>query len=416
MQPSSFEYVPQCDIPDFVARDPLENTEQATPPPVPPRRSIEEIVISSNVQSQAPEPAQSPVSPEERSKRLYIPVTARQREILAEEWAKHGIEKSLKYYEDKTRICASSLRRLIRDIRSGKDITKPARRGRKPKYTPELLKKIVSELCVRNKTLREAKSAIIDGNIEEIRNGNEPLPVVSVSTMSRYLRNEAVMDEVDIGPLSFTEVTKRGRAANSEENKTLRIERRRQLDSFISGGYTVVFVDESHWEVGNVRTRGWGPRGEKHFRTLPNGSVAVSCICSISDSGRRHCMAFHSTINADIFRAYMKELISLYRLDNESVVFVMDNASIHKDGIQELAQQYRCDVMFNAPYSPECNPIEMIFGTWKSRVGKLSSVDIADLLRNIAACFEGIAASEVKRNISHFLGEVTTKIMNRQDL
>ena len=127
-------------------------------------------------------------------------------------------------------------------------------------------------------------------------------------------------------------------------------------------------------------------------------------------------MAFHSTINANIFRAYMKELISLYRLDNENVVFVMDNASIHKDGIQELAQQYGCDVIFNAPYSPECNPIEMIFGLWKSRVGKLSSVDIADLLRNIAECFEGIAASEVKSSIAHFLGPVTTKVMNRQDI
>ena len=142
----------------------------------------------------------------------------------------------------------------------------------------------------------------------------------------------------------------------------------------------------------------------------------MSCICSISDSGRRHCIAFHSTINADIFRAYIKELISLYRLDNENVVFVMDNASIHKDGIRELTQQYGCDVVFNAPYSPECNPIETIFGMWKSRVGKLSNVDIADLLRNIAACFEEITPSEVKRRITHFLGPVTTKIMNREDL
>ena len=248
----------------------------------------------------------------EKRKRLYVPVTARQREILAEEWAKHGIDKTLKYYEDKIRICAGSLKRLIGDIRSGKDITKPARRGRKPKYTPELLKRISSELCDRNKTLREAKTAIINGNMEAIRTGNELLPVVSVSTMSRYVKNDAVMGEVGIGPLSFTEVTQRGPAANSEENKTLRIERRCQLDSFITGGDTVVFVDESHWEVGNVRTRGWGPRGEKHFRTLPNGSVAVSCICSISDSGRRHCIAFHSTINADTFMASMKELISLY--------------------------------------------------------------------------------------------------------
>ena len=94
----------------------------------------------------------------------------------------------------------------------------------------------------------------------------------------------------------------------------------------------------------------------------------------------------------------------------------MDNASIHKEGIREMAQQYGCEVLFNATYSPECNPIEMVFGMWKTRVGKLSNVDIADLLGNIAECFEGIAPSEVKRNISHFLGPVTTKIMNREGI
>ena len=48
--------------------------------------------------------------------------------------------------------------------------------------------------------------------------------------MLRYVKNDAVMDEIGTGPLSFTEVTRRGPAANSEENKTLRFERRRQLD------------------------------------------------------------------------------------------------------------------------------------------------------------------------------------------
>ena len=108
------------------------------------------------------------------------------------------------------RICAGSLEHLISDIRSGKYITKPVRRGRKPKYTPELIKKIASELCVQNETLRPAKSAIVEGNIEAIRTDNEQLPVVSVTTMSRYVKNDAVMDEVDIGPLSFTQVSVTG--------------------------------------------------------------------------------------------------------------------------------------------------------------------------------------------------------------
>ena len=100
----------------------------------------------------------------------------------------------------------------------------------------------------------------------------------------------------------------------------------------------------------------------------------------------------------------------------ENVVFVMDNATIHKDEVSLISETDGCKVLFNAPNSPECNPIEMVFGIWKTRVGKLSNVDLADLLSNIARCFEEITPSEVKRCIAHFLGPVTTKVMKREDL
>ena len=76
--------------------------------------------------------------------------------------------------------------------------------------------------------------------------------------MHRYVSNDELMREVDVGPLSFTRVSIRGPAANSDENKELRILRRRELDAFIKAGYMPVFVDESHWSVGNVRNNGWG--------------------------------------------------------------------------------------------------------------------------------------------------------------
>ena len=120
--------------------------------------------------------------------------------------------------------------------------------------------------CARKKTLREAKKTIHEANIAAIGSEREPLPDVSVSSIHRYVRNEAAMNEVEIGPLSFTQVSTRGPAANSDENKDLRVRRRQELDSYIRAGYMVVFVDESHWSVGNVRTRSWGPKGQKHFR------------------------------------------------------------------------------------------------------------------------------------------------------
>ena len=416
MQPSSFEYVPECDVQALTDQQLLQDTAPSNPPQVPLPRSIESIAFSSNANARVQETVQATAVHSEKKKRLYVRATRRQREILVEEFTKFGTSKPIKYYVEKTRVCSRTLRRLIADIQSGKDVTMPAKRWRKPKYTPDLLKKIASELCVRNKSLREAKKTIIQENADAVGTDTQQLPVVSISSMSRYVKDKEIMEEIDIGPLSFTQVSLRGPTSNTDANKDLRIERRRQLDSFIMAGYTVVFVDESHWSIGNVRTRAWGPKGEKHIRTERSSSISLSCICSISDSGQRHCKLFNTTINAEIFKAYMKELISLYRLDNENVIFVMDNASIHREEIRLLCETYGCKVLFNAPYSPECNPIEMVFGIWKTRVGKLSNVDLADLLRNLSRCFEEIAPSEVKRCIAHFLGPVTTKIMNREDL
>ena len=95
---------------------------------------------------------------------------------------------------------------------------------------------------------------------------------------------------------------------------------------------------------------------------------------------------------------------------------MIDNAPIHKKEIVELAEECNHAILFNAPYSPECNPIEMVFGFWKSRVGKLVNVDIEDMVGNISGCFADISIPEIKRAVNHFLLDVTPKIYRREDL
>ena len=47
----------------------------------------------------------------------------------------------------------------------------------------------------------------------------------------------------------------------------------------------------------------------------------------------------------------------------------MDNARIHKqDVIKQLVEPTGNKVIFGAPYSPEMNPIDNIFGIWKRKV------------------------------------------------
>ena len=265
-------------------------------------------------------------------------------------------------------------------------------------------------------TLRQAQKDIHLNNIAAMETDGGLLPEVSVTTIHRYISDDQLMDEVDVGPISFTEVTQRGPAANTRENKELRVTRRKELDAFIRAGYMAIFVDESHCSVGNVRTRGWGPKGEKHLRTTDLSSFSLSCICAVTQSGEKYCKIFNVTITNEIFVAFMKEFISLCRVEHGNAVFVMDNASIHRSGVVELAETNGCKVLYNAPYSPECNPIELVFGIWKTEVGKLTNANMADLLENISRCFEEISKDTIRGCVNHFLGPVTIKVMNHQDL
>ena len=222
---------------------------------------------------------------------------------------------------------------------------------------------------------------------------SEALPIVSAATIQRYVTNASSMDENELVPLSFAQCTTRGPCSNSESNKDLRIEKMTELDRYMRAGFTLVFVDESHWNLANVRTRKWGERGKRRYHTRSLARVQLSCICAVSDSGKAHCRLFNRTINGDIFMRYMMELMDYFAADNSNCVFIMDNAPIHKEEVVRLAQDHHHEIMFNAPYSPECNPIEMVFGFWKNRVCQLVNVDIADLIKT----FPTVSLPSVRR-------------------
>ena len=255
---------------------------------------------------------------------------------------------------------------------------------------------------------------MVQHNLDAV--ASEALPEVSKSTIHRYIKDETLATENESVVLSFAQCTIRGPYSYSEQNKDLRVEKRRQLHQYQTAGYTIVFVDESHWSVGNVRKRKRGEKGKKHFRTQPLAHFSLSCICAISDAGDKHCRLFNQTINGDIFKSYMTELMNFFSVKNTNVVFVMDNAPIHKEEIVELAEEHHHTVLFNTPYSPECNPIEMVFGFWKTCVGQLVNVDIADMIINVSNCLKDITPAEIKRSVNHFLFDVTQIIYRREDL
>jgi len=82
----------------------------------------------------------------------------------------------------------------------------------------------------------------------------------------------------------------------------------------------------------------------------------------ISALGNREFYNFNSVIN-------------FYRFLNEGDIIIVDNASIHKDAsnvpvLLNILQNYNITIVYLPTYSPELNPVELLFNKMKSEIKK----------------------------------------------
>lgn len=92
----------------------------------------------------------------------------------------------------------------------------------------------------------------------------------------------------------------------------------------------------------------------------------------------------------------------------------MDNASVHnKDDIQYLCSEAKQSCLFNAPHTPDLNPVEMFFAEWKKKVFReaptLPSQD--QFLRILKESFLSIEESTVRSSFISVQHKIFLKII-----
>ena len=71
-------------------------------------------------------------------------------------------------------------------------------------------------------------------------------------------------------------------------------------------------------------------------------------------------------VDANVFENFLYELLKSLRNNEETksrdILIFMDNATIHHHQmVLRTAQRFKVHVLFNAEYSPQLNPIELLF-------------------------------------------------------
>jgi len=109
---------------------------------------------------------------------------------------------------------------------------------------------------------------------------------------------------------------------------------------------------------------------------------------------------FDDALNGDLFREYVR--VFLVPTLKSGDIVVMDNLSSHKvSGIAEMIQSVGAQVKFLPPYSPDFNPIELMWSKMKAilRNLKIRSRDLLD--EAIVSALDSVSISDIINWFAH---------------
>jgi transposase len=156
----------------------------------------------------------------------------------------------------------------------------------------------------------------------------------------------------------------------------------------------LVFIDETAVTTKMVRPNGWNPRGERLVGDVPMGHwETVTFIAGFRQTGIVAPMLIKGAMNGEAFLAYIEQCLvpTLKRKD----IVVVDNVSFHKvAGVEETIQAGGAELRYLPQYSPEFNPIELVFHPLKASLRKAAERTIEGLERRIGSFIRALDPSE----------------------
>jgi transposase len=120
-----------------------------------------------------------------------------------------------------------------------------------------------------------------------------------------------------------------------------------------------------------TRLRGRARRGERLIDKTPHGHwKTTTLIAALGMSGIRCSTVVDGAVNGDTFESFVEHIL-IPELRPGDVV-IMDNLSSHKRArTRNLIEAAGAEIEFLPPYSPDLNPIEMVFSKLKQLLRSL---------------------------------------------
>ena len=111
-------------------------------------------------------------------------------------------------------------------------------------------------------------------------------------------------------------------------------------------------------------------------------------------------LVMDGAMNGEAFVQYVEQFLVPTLAPNDIVV--MDNLPVHKvAGVSSAIESAGASVLYLPPYSPDLNPIEMVFAKLKALLRKASERTVDKLWDRIGKLLEAFTSQECQNYLTH---------------
>ena len=139
--------------------------------------------------------------------------------------------------------------------------------------------------------------------------------------------------------------------------------------------YHIIYLDEFAISSRNFAQYSWSQNGSKGYLARRHSSFSMSFIVAFWSRRIWGALGSAGAINSNVMRKFTDGVlwseVTAFGVDRSKIVFVMDNASIHKFKImKDYIKEHRLFVLTTTPYWSWLNPTEKVIWWIKKKVQK----------------------------------------------
>lgn len=163
----------------------------------------------------------------------------------------------------------------------------------------------------------------------------------------------------------------------------------------------LVFLDETWATTNMTRARGRAPRGQRLIGMVPHGHwQTTTFLCALRHDGLVAPLVLDGAIDGPSFLAWIQQFLAPTLVPGDIVV--ADNLNSHKvAGVREAIEQRGASLWFLPSYSPDLNPIELVFSKLKRSLRSTAARSVDALWQAIGQLLSHFHPAECANYLRH---------------